>query len=209
MYNFDRRGRGQSGDTEPYAVEREVEDLDALIADATEPVFVYGHSAGSALGLRAAAAGLNVAKLALADPPFMPRGENDEVAKAEHAEQAAHIQKLNYKGDYKGSAKFFLKDYGFSDEDLEAMFQSPVGEGMLRAARALPYDYAMLGDGLVPTELAAKVEVPTLILAAEAMPETAQALTDAMPNAHFQPMEASAHELAPEVLAPVLREFPS
>jgi hypothetical protein len=78
---------------------------------------------------------------------------------------------------------------------------------MLDGARALPYDYAMLGDGLVPTELVANVEVPTFILAAEAMPETAQALADAMPNARFQPMEASAHELPPEVLAPVLKGF--
>ena len=54
VYNFDRRGRGQSGDTTPYAVEREVEDVDSLIAYAKEPVFMYGHSAGSALALRAA-----------------------------------------------------------------------------------------------------------------------------------------------------------
>ena len=78
---------------------------------------------------------------------------------------------------------------------------------MLDSARALPYDYAMLGDGLVPTELAAWVNVPTFILAAEAMPEAAQALADAMPNAHVHAMEASAHELPPEVLAPVLKEF--
>jgi pimeloyl-ACP methyl ester carboxylesterase len=205
VYNFDRRGRGQSGDTEPYAVEREVDDVGALIAYAKEPVFMYGHSAGSALALRAAASGLDIAKLVLADPPFMPRGENDEAAKAEHAEQAAHIQELDDKGDYKDSAKFFLKDYGLSEEDLEAVFQSPAGEGMLDGARALPYDYAMLGDGLVPTELAATVNVPTLILAAEAMPETGQALADAMPNARFQALEASAHELPPEVLAPVLK----
>jgi pimeloyl-ACP methyl ester carboxylesterase len=204
VYNFDRRGRGQSGDTEPYAVEREVDDVGALIAYAKEPVFMYGHSAGSALALRAAS-GLDIAKLVLADPPFMPRGENDEAAKAEHAEQAAHIQELNDKGDYKDSAKFFLKDYGLSEEDLEAMFQSPAGEGMLDGARALPYDYAMLGDGLVPTELAVRVDVPTFILAAEAMPEAAQALADAMPNAQFRAMEASAHELPPEVLAPVLK----
>jgi pimeloyl-ACP methyl ester carboxylesterase len=207
VYNFDRRGRGQSGDTEPYAVEREVDDVGALLAYAKEPVLMYGHSAGSALALRAAASGLNVARLALADPPFTPRGENDGAAKAEHAKHAAHIQELNDKGDYKGSAKFFLKDYGLSDEDLEAMFQSPAGEGMLDCARALPYDYAVLGDGLVPTELAAKVDVPTLILAAEAMPETAQALAEAMPNAHLKAMEVSAHELPPDVLAPVLKEF--
>ena len=207
VYNFDRRGRGQSGDTQPYTVEREVDDVGALLAYAKEPVLMYGHSAGSALGLRAAASGLNVARLALADPPFAPRGENDEAAKAEHAEQAAHIQELNGEGDYKGSAKFFLKDYGLPDEDLEAMFQSPAGGGMLDCARALPYDYAVLGDGLVPTELAAKVNVPTMVLVAEAMPETAQALAEAMPNARFRAMEASAHELPPGVLAPVLEEF--
>jgi pimeloyl-ACP methyl ester carboxylesterase len=207
VYNFDRRGRGQSGDTEPYVVEREVDDLGALIAYAKEPVLMYGHSAGSALALRAAASGLDIARLALADPPFTPRGEDEEAAKAEHAKQAAHIQELNDKGDYKGSAKFFLKDYGLSDEDLEAMFQSPAGEGMLDCARALPYDYAVLGDGLIPTELAARVNAPTLVLAAEAMPETAQALADAMPNARFRAMEASAHELPPEALVPVLKEF--
>lgn len=207
VYNFDRRGRGQSGDTEHYTVEREVEDVGALIAHAKEPVLMYGHSAGSALALRAAASGLNISRLALADPPFTPRGENDAAAKAEHAEQAARIQELNNRRDYKGSAKFFLKDYGLSDEDLEAVFQSPAGEGMLDCARALPYDYAVLGDGLVPTELAAKVNVTTLVLAAEATPEMAQALAEAMPNARFRAMGASAHELPPEVLASVLTEF--
>jgi pimeloyl-ACP methyl ester carboxylesterase len=207
VYNFDRRGRGQSGDTEPYTVEREVDDLGALIAHAGESVLMYGHSAGSALALRAAASGLDIARLALADPPFTPRGEDDEAAKAEHAEQAARIRELNDRGDYKGSAKFFLKDYGLPDEHLEAMFQYPTGEGMLDCARVLPHDYAVLGDGLVPTDLAARVDVPTLILAAEAMSETAQALADAMPNARFRAMEASAHELPPEALAPVLKEF--
>jgi pimeloyl-ACP methyl ester carboxylesterase len=207
VYNFDRRGRGESGDTRPYGVEREVEDVGALVAHAEGAVFLYGHSAGAALALRTAAAGLDIAKLALADPPFAPRGENDEAAKAEHAEQATHIRELNDRGDYKGSVKYFLKDYGLPDEDLEAMLRSPAGNGMLHCARALPYDYAVLGDGLVPTELAAEVDLPTLILAAEAMPETALALAQAMPKARVRPMEASAHELAPEVLAPVLKDF--
>jgi pimeloyl-ACP methyl ester carboxylesterase len=207
VYGFDRRGRGQSGDASSYEVEREVEDVGALIARAGGPVFMYGHSAGSALALRAAAGGLDIAKLALADPPFTPRGENDEAARAEHAEQATRIRELNARGVYKGSVKYFLKDYGLPDEDLEAMFRSPAGEVMLDCARALPYDYAVLGDGLLPTELAAEVGVPTLILAAGETPETAQALAGAMPNARFEAMEASAHELPPEALAPVLKEF--
>jgi pimeloyl-ACP methyl ester carboxylesterase len=81
VYTYDRRGRGQSGDASAYAVEREVEDLAALVDHARRPVFVYGHSAGSALALRAAAAVPGIAKLVLADPPFTPDSENDEVAK--------------------------------------------------------------------------------------------------------------------------------
>jgi pimeloyl-ACP methyl ester carboxylesterase len=207
VYNFDRRGRGESGDTQPYAVEREIEDVGALVAHAEEPVFLYGHSAGSALALRAAASGLEVAKLVLADPPFAPRGKHDEAARAKHAEQVARIRELNDKDDYKGSVKFFLSDYGLPDEDLEAMLSSPAGESMLDYARALPYDYAVLGDGLVPTRLAAEASVPALILAARTMPETARALAEVMPNARFRGMDASIHELPPQALAPVLKEF--
>lgn len=87
------------------------------------------------------------------------------------------------------------------------MLQSPVGEAMIDYARALPYDYAMLGDGLVPTELAIKVNTPTIILAPEVMPETAKALVNAMPNAWFQGMEATTHEIPAEDLALVLKEF--
>ncbi len=92
-------------------------------------------------------------------------------------------------------------------EDVEDVLQSPAGEGMIDCARALPYDYAMLGDGLVPTELAAKVTVPTIILAADSTPETAQALADAMPNGRYEPMTASAHELAPAEIANKLTRF--
>ena len=207
VYNFDRRGRGHSGDTDPYSVEREIEDVGTLLAAANAPVLVYGHSAGAALALRAAAAGVPIAKLALADPPFTPRDEQAEAAKAEYAAQAAHIQALHDQGDYRGSAAYFLQDLGMSDEEVEAMFQSPAGEGMIGCARALPYDYAMLGDGLVPTDLAAKVTIPTLILAAAGMPQTAQALVDAMPNARFQAMETSTHELPPAEIANGVRRF--
>jgi pimeloyl-ACP methyl ester carboxylesterase len=207
VYNFDRRGRGQSSDAGAYTVEREIEDVAALIDYAKESVYMYGHSAGSALALRAAAAGLNITKLALADPPFTPHGENDEAARAQHAEEAARIQELNDKGDYRSSVKFFLSGYGLSDEDLEAMFQSPAGESMIDCARALPYDYAMLGDGLDPKDIAAKVKIPTIIFAAEGMQETAQALVSTMPNARFQAMEASAHETPPADMAEKITGF--
>ncbi len=207
VYNFDRRGRGRSGDTQPYSVEREVEDVAALIAHAGQQVFVYGHSAGSALALRAAAAGLKIAKLALADPPYSRHGDTDEVAKARFAEAAAKMQALHDKGDHKGAATFFLSGFGLPPEAVEEMLQSPAGERMIDCARALPYDYAMLGDGLVPNALAVKAAMPTVILTAETAPETAKALVKIMPSAEIRMMKASAHDLAPADIAKVVTPF--
>jgi pimeloyl-ACP methyl ester carboxylesterase len=78
---------------------------------------------------------------------------------------------------------------------------------MTDSARALPYDYAVLGDGLVPINLAARVTVPTMILAARAMPDTAQALAAAMPNARFEAMKGSAHETSPAEIAERVTRF--
>jgi pimeloyl-ACP methyl ester carboxylesterase len=207
VYNFDRRGRGQSGDTQPYSVEREVEDVDALLAAAGEQAFVYGHSAGSALALRAAAAGLHIAKLVLADPPFRRHGDMDEAAKARQAEEASKIQAFHDTGDHKGAAAFFLSGFGLPPEAVEEMLQSPEGARLIDCARALPYDYAQVGDGLVPNELAVKAAMPTLILTAETAPGTAQALVKIMPSAQLQMMKASAHDLAPTDIARVVTPF--
>jgi pimeloyl-ACP methyl ester carboxylesterase len=207
VYNFDRRGRGASSDTLPYEVEREVEDVAALIDEAGDQVCAYGHSAGSALAIRAAAAGLGIKRLALADPPFTPPSAHDQEARAQHSSQKRHIEELNAAGDYKGSVKFFLSDYGLPDESLEAMLQSPAGESMVALARVLPYDFAMLGDGIVPGDLAARITVPTAVLAAEGTPETAQALAAVMPRAEFRPMPASAHELSPAEIAKLVLPF--
>jgi pimeloyl-ACP methyl ester carboxylesterase len=122
VYNFDRRGRGGSGDTKPYSVEREVEDVAALVVEAGQPVFVYGHSAGSAL-------------------PCAP---------ARQAEEAAKMQAFHDRGDHRAAAAFFLSGFGPPSEAVEEMLESPAGEGMIDCARALPHDYAMVGDGLGP-----------------------------------------------------------
>ena len=128
VYNLDRRGRGQSGDTQPYAVEREVEDIAALIADAGSPVFVYGHSAGSALVLRAAAARLDITKLVLADPPYSRHGDTEDAAKTRFAEAAATIRAFHEQGDHRGAAAFFLSGFGLPPEAVNEMLDSPGGE---------------------------------------------------------------------------------
>ena len=207
VYNFDRRGRGESGDTQPYAVDREIGDVAALIAAAGGSAHVYGHSAGSALAMRAAAAGLAVDRLVLADPPFTPPGGDDVAARAEHVHQAEHIEHLNAAGDYRGSVKYFLSDYGMPDDVLEEMLSSPAGDAMIATARTLPYDYAVLGDGLVPVDLAARIAAPTLVLAAESEPATAQALVDALPRGEFCPTKAPLHEMQPADIAALVTPF--
>jgi pimeloyl-ACP methyl ester carboxylesterase len=207
VYNLDRRGRGQSTDTVPYSVEREVEDILAVMERIGEPVILYGHSAGSALAIRVASVSGSVAKLVISDPPFTPQSNADTKVREMFAEEAKAIQVLNQKGDHKGAAAFFLRGFGLSAEEVNGILSSPVGEGMIECARSLPYDYAVLGDGMVPDRLVVKIAVPTLILAAEAMPDTALALSRLMPNSRFQPLDSSVHESEPGCIAEEIVRF--
>jgi pimeloyl-ACP methyl ester carboxylesterase len=207
VYTYDRRGRGQSGDTQPYSVERELDDVAALIAEAGQPTLVYGHSAGSALALRAAAAGLNIARLVLADPPYGRHSDADDAARARQAEKAAKLQALHDQGDHKGAAAFFLSGFGLPAEAVDELLGSPAGQAMIDSARALPYDYAVVGDGLLPDELAAQAAVPTLVLAAQTALKTATALVQIMPQATLRSMRASAHDLPPDEIASAVTPF--
>lgn len=207
VYNVDRRGRGQSGDSARYAPEREVEDLAAVIAVAGGKASVYGHSAGSGLALRAAWGGLSISRLVLADPPYSPPGSDPATARTEHANEARRIKQLNAAGDYRGSVKHFLAGYGMPEEALEELLDSSAGSAMLDAARALPYDYAMLGDGLLPLEAAAKVTMPTLIIADENDSATARALAKAVPEGEFAPMPAPTHDVAVGEIAVAVQLF--
>ena len=124
-----------------------------------------------------------------------------------YVNQAEHIELLNAAADYRGSVKYFLSDYGLPDDALEGMFSSPAGDTMIATARALPYDYAMLGDGLVPVDLAARIKVPTLVLAAESEPATARALVDALPHGEFCATKARLHEMQPADIATLITPF--
>jgi pimeloyl-ACP methyl ester carboxylesterase len=207
VYTYDRRGRGESGDTKPYAVEREIEDIAALIDATGEPVVLYGHSAGSALALRAAAAGLPIAKLLLADPPYTLHSDNDETVIAQFAEETAKVQQLHDQGDHRENVARFLGGFGLPDEAVEDTLNSPAAESMIKSANALPYDYAVLGDGLVPTELASKVKAPTVILAFGHSLDAGKQLAEAISNAELKELPSSTYEMAPGELANELKEL--
>jgi pimeloyl-ACP methyl ester carboxylesterase len=210
VYSYDRRGRGDSGDTKPYAVAREIEDLDALIDEAGGSAFVYGHSSGGCLALEATAKlGDKVEKLAIYEAPY-----NDD-PKAQKA-WGDYIKSLTeaLAEDRRGDAvALFMAYVGTPAVQIEGMRQAPFWAGMEAIAPTLAYDHtAIMGkDGSIPTPRVALVHVPTLVMSgangAPFMRETAKKLSKAIPGATLITLDGQTHDVQPEALAPVLVEF--
>jgi pimeloyl-ACP methyl ester carboxylesterase len=207
VLNYDRRGRGDSGDTPPYAVERELEDLRAVIAAAGGPAAVFGNSSGAVLALRAAAAGLPVTRLALWEPPFM----TDPDAPGRQQAYVAQLAELLGAGRRGDAMALFMRSIGLPEGMIAGMRQAPVWPGMEALAPTLAYDAAVMGDSLVPTGLVASVQAPTLVLDGSDTgawaADSARALTAALPNPRRHTLQGQNHAVAWDVLAPVLKEF--
>ncbi len=207
VFHYDRRGRGDSGDTAPYRVEREIEDLDALIIEAGGSAFAFGMSSGGVLGLEAAARGLAIKKLALYEPPFN-LDDNARSASAHYTQQLTALLAEGRRGD---AVALAMTTWGAPAEAVAGMRQAPIWSLFESVAPTLAYDNAVMGDGSVPAERMASVTVPTLVIDGGASPaflhNAAQASADALPNAKRRTLAGQTHDVAPEVLAPVLVEF--
>ena len=212
VFNYDRRGRGDSGDTTPYAVEREIEDIAALMDEAGGTVSVYGHSSGAGLVLHAAAHGLPVAKIALHDPPYAPDDEEARQSAREYGENLKAMLSEDRRGD---AVELFMKMVGMPQEMVEGMRQTPRWAELEAMAPTLAYDSEIMGDiardGTVPVGQAGRVTVPALVLTGGAdypwMTEVGRRLADAIPNGRYRVLEGHEHVVPPEVLVPVLIEF--
>ena len=208
VFNYDRRGRGPSGDTPPYAVEREVEDIDAVVDAAGGSAFLYGSSSGAALALEAARRlPTRITKLALWEPPFIPEGYPRPPADA--AQTFTDLVAAGRRGD---AAEFFMtKVVGMPPEFAAQARSAPWWPAQEALAHTLAYDATIMGDYSLPTERAAQVTIPTLVLDGGAsfpfMHITAQALTNILPNGQQHTIEGQSHDIAAEALAPVLAEF--
>jgi pimeloyl-ACP methyl ester carboxylesterase len=207
VFNYDRRGRGDSGDTPPYAVEREVEDIDAVITAAGGSAFVYGTSSGGALALEAAASGLTITKLALWEPPFFL----DEGSRPP-ADQVKRYDEMIAAGRRGDAVEFFMaKVVGLPPEFVAHARNAPFWEAQEALAHTLAYDATIMGDHSLPTERAVTVAAPTLVISGGAsfpfMRETARALADTLPDAQSRILEGQEHNVDPAVLATVLMEF--
>jgi pimeloyl-ACP methyl ester carboxylesterase len=207
VFNYDRRGRGDSGDTPPYAIEREVEDIDAVVAAAGGSAALYGTSSGAALALEAAASGLDITKLALWEPPFIL----DENARPP-ADQVERYGEMIAEGRRGDAVEYFMTQVVRMPAEFAAFARTqPFWASTEALAHTLAYDATIMGDSSLPTERAAAVTAPTLVMAGGAsfpfMRETAQALADVLPDGRTRILEGQDHNVAPEVIAPVVKEF--
>ena len=212
VYTYDRRGRGDSGDQSPYAAEREVEDIDVLVDEAGGSAFVYGISSGAVLALEAAAHGLDIAKLALYEPPFIVDDSRPPLPDDYVAQLDEHIA-----ADRRGDAVelFMSEAVGVPPEFLAQMREDPSWEEMEAVAHTLPYDGRIMGDTMsgepLPGDRWASATVPTLVLDGEESPpylhNGANVLADLLSDAQHQTLDGQGHDVDPEALAPVLSEF--
>jgi len=210
VFHYDRRGRGDSTDTQPYAVERESEDIEALIDEAGGEAFVFGISSGAALAFEAAIKlGGKVKKLAMYEAPY----NDDETGRQAWKEFRRQLKQVLAEGRRGDAVGLFMMLLGMPAEHLEGMRQHPMWPMWEAVAPTIAYDAAVLGeDASVPTERAARVAVPALIMDGGAsewpfMRITATALANAMPHAQHRTLEGQTHEVAAKAIAPVLVEF--
>jgi pimeloyl-ACP methyl ester carboxylesterase len=208
VLNYDRRGRGPSGDTQPYAVQREIEDIEAVIGAAGGSACLYGSSSGAVLALEAAAAGLPVTKLAMWEPPYIV----DENRPRPAEDTASIYRKFVAEGRRGDAVEYFMaKVVGMPAEFVAFARSQPWWPAQEALAHTLAYDAEIMADYTPPTDRIARVTVPTLVLTGGAsfdwMGDTAQAIVDALPNGQRRTLEGQSHDVDAKALGPALAEF--
>jgi pimeloyl-ACP methyl ester carboxylesterase len=213
VYTYDRRGRGDSGDTPPFAVEREIEDLQAVIEAAGGSAYAFGHSSGGALVLEATAAGAPISKLAVYETPYIV----DDTRPPLPDDYVEHIDELVAAGKRREVFAYFMTAaVGMPEEAVKPMLQSQMVEAMEPLAHTVAYDGrvmlmgSMHGDPL-PTRWTTTVTVPTLVMDGGDSPAWARnscrALSRVLPDVQYRTLEGQDHAAAPDAIAPELAEF--
>jgi pimeloyl-ACP methyl ester carboxylesterase len=204
---YDRRGRGESTDTKRYAVEREIEDIEALVDEVGGTAYLYGSSGGAALALLAAEklGPEKVTKLGLYELPY---GSDTKEAFAKEKNRVNELVAAGKPGD---AVTFFFERRGMPPDKMEGMKKSPEWNGLVRTGHTLVYDFEILVDGAVPENIAKNIVIPTLVMNGEKsfdfVSATADTVGKLIPGAVRKTLKGQTHDLAPEAVAPVLREF--
>jgi pimeloyl-ACP methyl ester carboxylesterase len=211
VITYDRRGRGDSGDSEPYALEREVDDLEALVETAGGSAYVYGISSGGALALEAANRDIGITKLAVYEAPFIVDDSRPPLA-YDYVSRVHGFIDSDRRGD---AVRLFMRQVGVPGFVVALMRFMPAWSKLKGVAHTLPYDAAAMGDTQsgkpLPADRWSGVSVPTLAVVggkSEAwMHHGMRALADALPNARLETLEGQNHMVKPKALAPMLAEF--
>ncbi len=209
VVTYDRRGRGESGDNKPYAIEREIEDVEALVDATGGFAYLYGVSSGGCLVLEAAIKlGGKVKKLAVYEAPY----RSDENTVEEWREYNKQLTKFLVQNRRSEAVVLFMRFVGTPTDQIEGMRKTPMWSMLESVAPTLLYDAAAMGvDRSVPVERVSRITAPTLVMhggaGAPFMKQTALILSKAIPNAKFRTFEGQTHAVASEAVAPVLVEF--
>ena len=207
-FNLDRRGRGGSGDTPPYAVEREIEDIAAVIGAAGGSAAVFGYSSGATLALHAAARCSAITKLVVYDAPFAV-DESHPRLPAGFADELERLVGAGRRGD---AVELYQRvAVGIPEDVVVRMRQAPFRAGLEAIAHTLSYDARVVGDLTLPTDLFRAITAPTLVIDGEVSPPimrtAAEALVRTLPDARRCTLAGEGHDLSPDALRPVLVEF--
>ena len=205
VVTYDRRGRGDSGDGSSYSVQREVDDIAALLAAVGGTAAIYGHSSGAGLTAIAASTGLPFTRVVLHEPPYGP----DDVDLSDDGEQ---VLELIHEGRNREAVELFLLMTGMPKPDALEVAAAP---GVAELAPTLAYDFAVMGHGVTtgatPVELLRAVKPETLVLAGTAtapfMIDAAHRIVTMLPNASYVELADQHHVVPPELLAPVIVDF--
>jgi pimeloyl-ACP methyl ester carboxylesterase len=213
VINYDRRGRGDSTEVKPFAVEREIEDIAALIEAEGGPASLWGTSSGGALALRAAGTGIGVERISVYEVPFIV----DPEATRPTRDYGERLDELVAADDRGGAVKHFMRHaIGIPAPFVAVMPLLPMWKGIKATAHTLPYDWAALGEHtmygapLDPAEWAS-VTMSTQVVygskTADVLRQSSRALAEVLPNAELRELEGVSHNVKMNLLAPVLTEF--
>ena len=208
VYAYDRRGRGQSGDTPPYAPSREIEDLAALVAHAGGSASLVGQSSGAALALEAAASGLRIDKVVAYEAPYV-----DEAGRNGGAAHEGRLKRLVADGRRGDAVKYFMKDMVGLPAPLVVLMQLMpwVWPKAKAVAHTLPYDAAIMTEYRIPRSRFASIRVPVLVMNGSKtdgrLRDAARAIADAIPGSSYRELPGQTHNVRADVLTPAVVEF--
>ncbi|MFJ4286378.1 alpha/beta fold hydrolase [Paenarthrobacter nicotinovorans] len=201
VHEYDRRGRGDSGPLGENSVQREIEDLAAVVARIDEEPFIFGDSSGGALAIAAAAAGVGFRKIAVYEPPFTPGPSNDV---------AEQLSSLVTEGDNSGAVELFLGLMGTPEQAIRGMRQGPYWGHLEALAHTLPIDVRLCNNGKVPEEQLARIQAPLLAIAggnSPWAPDVMAAVADHAPRGESRVLAGHGHAVPDEILSEVLSAY--